>query len=121
MDETTVQVLAEPGKTPQSKSYMWVTTARPTPAELYVLRHIQKKYTCPCCEGHVVTAAKPPQPIPKSVATPSLLAWVAVSKYQDALPLYRQSAIFERLGVHLDRTTLANWMIQSGPGAPQTL
>ena len=84
------------------------------PAELYVLRHIQKKYTCPCCEGHVVTAAKPPQPIPKSVATPSLLAWVAVSKYQDALPLYRQSAIFERLGVHLDRTTLANWMIQSG-------
>lgn len=84
------------------------------PAELYVLRHIQKKYTCPCCEGHVVTAAKPPQPIPKSMATPSLLAWITVSKYQDALPLYRQSAIFERLGVHLDRTTLANWMIACG-------
>jgi len=84
------------------------------PAELYVLHHIQKKYTCPCCEGHVLTAPKPPQPIPKSVATPSLLAWVAVSKYQDALPLYRQRAIFQRLGVHLDRTTLANWMIASG-------
>lgn len=84
------------------------------PAELYVLRHIQKTYTCPCCTGHVVTAAKPPQPIPKSLATPSLLAWIAVSKYQDALPLYRQSAIFERLGVHLDRTTLANWMMASG-------
>ena len=79
------------------------------PAELYVLRHIQKKYTFPCCTGHVVTAAKPPQPIPKSVATQSLLACITISKYQDALPLYRQCAIFERLGVQLDRTTLANW------------
>ncbi len=84
------------------------------PAEVRVIRHVCKTYTCPECEGHVVTAKKPPQPIPKSVATPGLLAWVAVSKYVYALPLYRQCAIFERLGFHIDRTTLANWMIQCG-------
>jgi transposase len=84
------------------------------PAEVQVIRHVCKKYTCPQCEGHVVTAKKPPQPIPKSVATPGLLAWIAVSKYVDALPLYRQCAIFDRLGFDIDRTTLANWMIQCG-------
>lgn len=84
------------------------------PAKLYVLRHIQKKYCCRQCEGQVVTAPKPPAPIPKSVATPSLLAWITVSKYQDALPLYRQAAIFERLGAPLDRTTLAKWMMAAG-------
>ena len=84
------------------------------PAKAYVKRHIQKKYACPCCEGHLVTAAKPPSLISKSIATPSLLSWVVVSKFQDALPLYRQSAIFERLNVSIDRTTLANWMIACG-------
>ncbi len=84
------------------------------PATVQVLRHICKKYTCPACEGRVVTAKKPPQPIPKSVATPSLLAWVAVSKYADALPLYRQTQIFKRVGFEVDRTTLARWMVASG-------
>ena len=84
------------------------------PATVQVLRHICKKYTCPACEGRVVTAKKPPQPIPKSVATPSLLAWVAVSKYADALPLYRQTQIFKRVGFEVDRTTLARWMVACG-------
>jgi transposase len=84
------------------------------PATVQVIRHICCKYTCPQCEGHVVTAKKPPQPIPKSVATPALLAWIIVSKYVDALPLYRQSAIFSRIGVEIDRTTMANWMIACG-------
>ena len=72
------------------------------------------KYACPCCEQHVATARKPKQLLGKSIAAPGLLAYVATSKYQDALPLYRQSAIFERLGVDLDRSTLANWMIRCG-------
>ena len=84
------------------------------PASVLVRRHIQRKYTCPHCTGGVVTAKKPPQPIPKSIATPSLLAWIIVSKYADALPLYRQTTIFERLGIDLDRTTLANWMMACG-------
>lgn len=84
------------------------------PAQVRVIRNIRKKYTCPVCEGNVVTAKAPPQLIPKSMATPSLLAFIAVSKYADALPLYRQCAIFERIGFDADRTTLANWMITCG-------
>jgi len=84
------------------------------PAKIKVLRHRRKKYACPCCEQHIVTATKPAQPIEKSIAAPGLLAYVTVSKYCDALPLYRQIAIFKRIGVELDRTTLANWMIKMG-------
>jgi transposase len=84
------------------------------PAQVRVIKNIRKKYTCPACEGNVVTAKAPPQLIPKSMATPSLLAWIAVSKYADALPLYRQCTIFERIGFEADRTTFANWMITCG-------
>lgn len=84
------------------------------PAQLQVERHIQKTYVCPECEGGIHTAPKPPSLLPKSMATPSLLAWVTVSKFCDALPLYRQSQIFARLGAELDRTTLANWMMAVG-------
>jgi transposase len=62
----------------------------------------------------MAAAKKPAQPIPKSMASPGLLASVAVQKYQDALPLYRQTEIFKRIGIELDRTTLANWMIRCG-------
>ena len=84
------------------------------PAKIKVLRHRRQKYACPCCEQHLITATKPAQPIEKSIAAPGLLAYVTVSKYCDALPLYRQIAIFKRIGVELDRTTLANWMIKMG-------
>jgi transposase len=83
------------------------------PAKIQVIRHIRKQYACRC--GHCIrTAALPPQPIPKSLASPGLLAHITVSKYQDALPLYRQEAILSRIGVDLPRATLANWMIQAG-------
>lgn len=84
------------------------------PAQVKVIRHIQRKYACPCCEQHVATASKPAQPLGKSMAGPGLLAYVATAKYADALPLYRQTQIFDRLGVSLDRTTLANWMVGCG-------
>ncbi|MDT8442562.1 MAG: IS66 family transposase, partial [Desulfuromonadales bacterium] len=84
------------------------------PAKVKVLRHIRLKYACPCCQHHVATADKPAQPLGKSIAAPGLLAYVATSKYADALPLYRQAAMFARLGIELDRTTLANWMVRCG-------
>jgi transposase len=84
------------------------------PAQVKVLRHIRKKYACPCCEQYLVTANKPKQPIEKSIAAPGLLAHIAISKYADALPLYRQTQMFKRLGLELDRTNLANWMIRCG-------
>jgi transposase len=83
------------------------------PAKIQVIRHIRKKYACSC--GHCIkTAPLPAQPIPKSMASPGLLAHITVSKYQDALPLYRQETILQRIGVDIPRATLANWMIQAG-------
>ena len=83
------------------------------PAKIQVLRHIRKKYACDC--GHCIkTAPLPSQPIPKSMASPGLLAHITVSKYQDALPLYRQETILQRIGIELPRATMANWMIRVG-------
>ena len=84
------------------------------PAQLKVLVHKRLKYACPCCEGHLATASKPKQPIEKGIAAPGLLAAIATQKYCDALPLYRQSELFKRIGIGLDRTNLANWMIRCG-------
>jgi transposase len=84
------------------------------PAKIQVLHHKRLKYACPCCEGFLITASKPAQPIEKSIASPGLLASVATQKYVDALPLYRQTEIFKRIRIELDRTTLANWMVKCG-------
>jgi len=51
---------------------------------------------------------------PKAWHQPGLLAHITVSKYQDALPLYRQETILRRIGVEIPRATLSNWMIRSG-------
>jgi transposase len=83
------------------------------PAKIQVIRHIRKQYACDCGQC-IKTAALPKQPIPKSMASPGLLAHITVSKYQDALPLYRQETILRRIGVDIPRATLANWMIRSG-------
>jgi len=84
------------------------------PAKIQVLVQVRKKYACKHCEDGVVTAPLPPQPIPKSNASPGLLAHIAVSKYQDALPLYRQETMLQRTGVEIPRNTLASWMINAG-------
>jgi transposase len=83
------------------------------PAKIQVIRHIRKKYACECGQC-IKTAPLPAQPIPKSMASPGLLAHITVSKYQDALPLYRQETILQRIGVDIPRATLANWMIRAG-------
>lgn len=84
------------------------------PAQIRVLHHRRLKYACPCCHQHVVTAPMPAQPIPKSQASAGLLASIATAKYADALPLYRQSTQFERIGFDASRQTLARWMVQCG-------
>jgi len=83
------------------------------PAHVYVIRHIRKKYACAQCESAPITAELPAQPIPRSNASPGLLAHIAIAKYQDALPLHRQESILQRAGIDLSRQTLARWMIQS--------
>lgn len=94
------------------------------PAKLEVVEHQSKKYICrQCVEAKETdparsvtskTAPKPPQLIPKSFASPSLLAHIAVAKFCDHLPLYRQEQIFERLQIDLPRQTMSAWMIRIG-------
>jgi transposase len=89
------------------------------PAKVRVLRHIRYKYACKSCEGveddgpTVKIAPAPVQLIEKSMATEGLLAHITVSKFADALPLYRQQKIFARLGVELSRASMANWLVQA--------
>jgi transposase len=84
------------------------------PAQVRVIRHIRPKYSCPCCREGVQIAPTPPALFPKSLATPALLAHIVTAKFVDGLPLYRQEAQFERLGVTLGRATMAGWMIRLG-------
>ena len=79
------------------------------PATLRVLRIRRPKYACRAC-ATVMQAPAPERVIAGGLATPALLAHVLVSKYADHLPLYRQSRIFARLGVELERSTLAGWV-----------
>lgn len=83
------------------------------PAELFVLEHLRHKYACPCCKMNVVTAGMPNQPIEKGLPGPGLLAEVIISKYQDAMPLYRQERRFARLHYELSRKTLCDWVMHS--------
>jgi transposase len=79
------------------------------PARLRVIRICRPRYGCRTC-GTIHQAPAPERPIAKGLASPALLAHVLVSKYCDHLPLYRQSQIFARQGVEIDRSTLANWV-----------
>ncbi len=79
------------------------------PARFKVIRHVRPKLSCRCCEK-IVQADAPSRPIARGLAGPGLLAHVLVSKYCDHLPLYRQSQIYAREGVDLDRSTLADWV-----------
>jgi len=81
------------------------------PASLHVIEEVRPKYAC--ANGcTVAAAAKPPAPIEKGLPGAGLLAQIAVSKYGDHLPLYRQEGIFQRQGVEVSRKTMSDWMRQ---------
>ena len=79
------------------------------PARLKVIRHVRPRYACRMCE-QVFQAPAPDLPIERGRPGPGLIAYVAVSKYCDGLPLFRQSVILAREGVEIDRATLADWI-----------
>jgi len=89
------------------------------PAKVQVIRHIRYKYACKSCEGlegegPTVKIAPPAvQLIPKSIASAGLVAYVVSSKYEDALPFYRQEKQFRRIGVELSRATMCGWAIEA--------
>ena len=87
------------------------------PKQFYRERHVYPKYTCrnaACNCERLVQAKTEPQIIDKSIATPELLAHILISKYADHLPLYRQSLIYQRSGVYLSDSTLADWVGRCG-------
>lgn len=82
------------------------------PESFRVIRHVRPKFACAACE-RVVEAPAPSRPIERGLAGPALLAHVLISKYCDHLPLYRQSEIYARQGVEIERSTLAGWVGES--------
>jgi transposase len=79
------------------------------PEHFKVIRQVRPKLACACCDK-IVQAEAASRPIARGMAGPGLLAHVLVSKYCDHLPLYRQSEIYAREGVELDRSTMAEWV-----------
>ena len=80
------------------------------PAQFRVLVVRRPKYACRACEDVVVQAPAPARLIEGGLPTEATVAHVLVAKYADHLPLYRQAQIYERQGVRLDRSTLADWV-----------
>ncbi|WP_051090342.1 IS66 family transposase [Psychromonas ossibalaenae] len=88
------------------------------PAKIKVIEHVRLKYSCRECERsntqtRIKIAPVPSSPIAKGMATSSLLSQVIISKYQYALPLYRQESMFQQVGISLSRQTLSDWIIKS--------
>jgi len=79
------------------------------PARFQVIRHVRPKLSCSCCE-QILQVPAPSRPIERGLAGPGLLAHVLTAKYADHCPLYRQAEIYERSGVELERSTLADWV-----------
>jgi transposase len=50
---------------------------------------------------------------PELGAGPKLIAQIAVSKFQDHLPLFRQQGIFNRIGADIPRSTMVGWLAQN--------
>lgn len=88
------------------------------PAQVKVIEHVRLKYSCRRCEKEgtstqIQIAPVALSPIPKGFATATLLSQIITSKYQYALPLYRQESLFKQYGIELSRKTMADWMMKS--------
>ncbi|MGY4167583.1 transposase [Bradyrhizobium sp. USDA 4529] len=83
------------------------------PAKFRVIVTRRPKYAFKNADG-VIQAPAPAHIIEGGIPTEALLAHIAVAKYADGLPLYRQEAIYARDHVELDRQLMAQWMGKLG-------
>lgn len=81
------------------------------PEQFKVIRHVRPKFSCSCC-SQILQAPAASRPIERGIAGPGLLAHILTAKYCDHQPLYRQSQIYAREGIDLDRSTLAGMVGQ---------
>jgi transposase len=82
------------------------------PSSFKVIRYVRPKFSCRRCET-ITQAEMPSLPITRGRPGPGLLAHVLVAKYADHLPLYRQSEIYAREAIEVERSTLADWVGRS--------
>ena len=80
------------------------------PAQYQVIVTRRPNYACRKCQERVVQAPAPARLIEGGLPTERLVAHIAVVKYADHCPLYRQSQILARQGIEVDRSTLAFWV-----------
>src|ERR1700738_1426216 len=79
------------------------------PRQWKVIQHVREKFSCRACEA-ISQPPAPSHPIARGRAGPSLLAHILFSKYGLHLPLNRQSEVYQREGIDLDVSTLADWV-----------
>lgn len=82
-----------------------------------MVEHVRYVYGCRHCQRNemntpIVTASMPSPVLPRSLVSPSLMAYIMTQKYCESMPLYRQEQYWSRQGIELSRQTLANWMIK---------
>ena len=86
------------------------------PAKLQIVRYVRMAYECPKCKHtdypYIQKALTPSSLMNHSLASPSSVANVMYQKYVNSMPLYRQEKDWERLGIALSRSTMANWVIR---------
>lgn len=74
--------------------------------------HIKKKYACRSCEQTIKTAPAPKSILPKTIATPGLLAAIINAKFNLHLPLYRQEEIFKTSRTPISRAVMSEWLMK---------
>ena len=79
------------------------------PRQWKVIQHVREKFSCRTCEA-ITQPPAPSHPIARGRAGPKLLAHILFAKYGLHLPLNRQSDVYEREGIDLDVSTLADWV-----------
>ncbi len=77
-----------------------------------VLLNEEYSYACEDCDGHVISASKPYQPIDKGKPTAGLIAHIAVAKFDWHLPLYRQERIYTAQSLPIARSSMSRWLSQ---------
>src|SRR3954464_1991277 len=79
------------------------------PRQWKVIQHVRENFSCRGCEA-ITQPPAPSHPVARGRAGPKLLAHILVAKYGLHLPLNRQSDVYEREGIDLDVSTLADWV-----------
>jgi len=91
------------------------------PAKIEVVRTIRPKYACKSCDGvesegiHPAVKIAPVKPsvLPKTICSSSLLAYILINKFCDGLPFYRQEKLFSRIGIEINRGSMARWSVSA--------